>query len=181
MIKNFAQMRSVQASKPAKKTEPICRLQSRKVMRTARILRAALVAVPLLFMNTSAPAHEFATCRDTADQSCWSISNNSAEAVTLTCTHQGLGAEFRTEHLMPGRKWSYQYCPGLADGMGFSAGSVECDLRRKSAATKFRFESKEFGDRVAFVVTQREVATTVSSYWTKGSVKMQKTPLTHEE
>jgi hypothetical protein len=150
-------------------------------MKTARILRAVLVAVPLLVMNTSTPAHEFATCRDTADQSCWSISNNSAETVTLSCKHEGVGAEFRAENLMPGRTWSFQYCPGLADGMGFSGGRVECDLRRKSSATKFRFDSKEFGDRVAFVVTQREVATTVSSYWTKGSVKVQKTPLTREE
>ncbi|AFM12516.1 hypothetical protein [Turneriella parva] len=140
-------------------------------MKAPRALVAVAIAALFLAMTRSSFAHEFANCHNTLDQSCWSVTNNSSAPITLICQHEGIGSEFKAIAVEPGRSWSFQYCPGLADGMGFSGGKVACRLEQNRGSAVWRFETREFGERVAFSVPDQEAVATVSSYWNKGKVK----------
>jgi hypothetical protein len=146
-------------------------------MKSKKFWAKTASAALFLAITRSPLAHEYANCRDTSDQSCWSITNSSADPVTLVCKHEGVGSEFKAISVEPGRSWSFQYCPGLSDGLGFSGGKVNCRLDKKNASVPFRFEANEFGERVAFSVSDSEAVASISSYWTKGRVKKHSIPL----
>lgn len=102
-------------------------------------------------------AHEHPLCKHTTENSCWTISNTGKQAITLRCESES-GAPFVVKSLAAGKSWSYQYCSGLADGLGYAAGDVTCRAERggKQAVT-FKFSAKNFGDRIQFTVTEKKV------------------------
>lgn len=106
---------------------------------------------------TPLTAHEHPVCKHTTENSCWSISNTASQAVTLHCASEA-GAPFAVKSLSPGKSWSYQYCSGLADGLGYAAGDVTCRAAHEGKpAVTFQFSAKNFGDRAQFTVTDKKI------------------------
>lgn len=117
-------------------------------------------------------AHENPICIDTKGNSCWSIQNENKKAVSVLCSHEGLGSPFRYSELEPQKKWSFQYCSGLSDGLGFAGNKVNCQISIGKNKTKFDFESGGLGDIVFFRVLENEVQVEIQSYWSKTNRKL---------
>ncbi len=136
-------------------------------MRALYALRLASLAIMILAVSQSTQAHEYPICKDTHGNSCWSFRSEAKTELNLRCT-MAEGGSFNVTKLEPGKFWSYQFCSGLADGLGFSAGTVSCTLERPGrAALQFTFAAPNPGDRVEFTARERDIEVRVLPYWSK--------------
>lgn len=116
-------------------------------------------------------AHSHVNCADPKGNSCWFAKNESSNPVSIFCSDPHR-AEFKT-NLAPTDLYSYQFCNGYADGLGYPEPGMPTDCQVQYANGKiisFRFYSIDWGNRVDLTVKEAEIALKLSSVWNTGTV-----------
>src|SRR5690348_15740246 len=75
-------------------------------------------------------AHEYPGCKNSDDNSCWNMENATVYSASIICNNKAPGKAFVAKNLQAGKSFTYQYCPALADGLGFAGGETSCKLTR---------------------------------------------------
>lgn len=109
-------------------------------------------------------AHSYENCRTLDESSCWHGVNDTDKKISIKCNE----SEFKTE-LDAGKLYSYQYCSGWADGMGYPAPATffmcEVSMKEPSKFVAVSFSTIGYGDRVGIRVTNQGVSVTLKEYW----------------
>jgi hypothetical protein len=105
-------------------------------------------------------AHQHVNCRSLDANSCWHAVNESNEGVSIHCDNLATG------NLDLGQVYSYQFCSGLNDGLGYGAAQVNCEaIFASGERLGFTIASVASGDRVQIKATSARVVVTQRPMW----------------
>jgi hypothetical protein len=115
-----------------------------------------LVCVAIVFTIEPRAAHEFPNCHHLTDNSCWHAMNHTNGRASISCRMSGLNATFWAKELQPNKLFSYQFCSGLGDGLGYAAGKVSCEIDREGRKSAIRFTTNSMGDSIMIEIGNSE-------------------------
>lgn len=111
-------------------------------------------------------AHTHVNCSNYKGNSCWFANNKSQDIVSISCK-DSYQSEFKTQ-LNPDGNYSYQFCDGWGDGLGYPETGVasDCIVQYQNGKNiNFRIVAIDWGNRVDFVVNDNNVAVSLTTTW----------------
>lgn len=125
-----------------------------------------ILAFLFLFISQLSFAHTHPNCTNYQGNSCWFANNKSQGTVSISCK-DSYQSEFKTQLNSDGN-YSYQFCDGWGDGMGYPETGVasDCAVQYQSGKNiNFRIAAIDWGNRVDFVVNESNVAVSLTTTW----------------
>ncbi len=130
------------------------------------------VGLSLYFLSSILIAHEHETCSE--GRSCWFLYNNSTENISYSCSGYARNPIFGTKNMQTNKTYSYQFCTGWGDGMGYpeSGTPITCHLSYEDGRKiAFDFKTLNWGDKISFHVDDNKITATLEDMWS-GKIKV---------
>ena len=123
------------------------------------------------FITLLLSSHVYAApCTSINNNSCWSITNDTAQPANMKCTSTNGRDIYRIDYLANSTSTSEQFDRSYADGLGYPEPNITIHCRANYHAQPtnvidFSFKTISWGDRIEIRITKTQPVVTIRPYW----------------